>query len=120
MRRETGRKKRMKEPYIEGIAIHDDPESCVGVREDEVEALTGAVAGWVLSREISQSRKPRKLSNPKAKRLGRVNASGQAILRGRRPQACDKSICTGTGRSLRHLVEMVDQDASRRPTAGRR
>lgn len=33
MRRETGRKKRMKEPYIEGIANHDDPESCVCDRE---------------------------------------------------------------------------------------
>jgi hypothetical protein len=29
----TGRKKRMKEPYIEGVATHDDPESCAGVRE---------------------------------------------------------------------------------------
>jgi hypothetical protein len=38
----------MKEPYIEGLAIHDDPESCVGVREDVGEALTGARAGWAI------------------------------------------------------------------------
>ena len=39
----------MKEPYIEGLATHDDPESCVEVREGIVEALTGARAGRVLS-----------------------------------------------------------------------
>jgi RNA-directed DNA polymerase len=41
----------MKAPYIEGIANHDDPESCAAVRKDCREALTGARAGWVLSRE---------------------------------------------------------------------
>ena len=35
----------MRELYIEGVAIHDDPESCVGVREGVGEALTGARAG---------------------------------------------------------------------------
>ena len=42
----------MKEPYGEGLAIHTDPESCVVGREGEDEALTGAHAGAVLSREI--------------------------------------------------------------------
>ena len=41
----------MKEPYVEGVAIHDDPESCAVTRESAGEALTGAPAGWVLSRE---------------------------------------------------------------------
>jgi len=41
----------MKAPYIEGIANHDDPESCAAVRKDCREALTGARAGRVLSRE---------------------------------------------------------------------
>ena len=35
----------MRELYIEGVATHDDPESCVGVREGVGEALTGARAG---------------------------------------------------------------------------
>ena len=43
----------MEEPHTEGIASHGDPESCVGVREGVGEALTGAHAGWVLSREIT-------------------------------------------------------------------
>jgi hypothetical protein len=41
----------MKEPHGEGIAIRSDPESCVNVRKDGGEALTGAQAGWVPSRE---------------------------------------------------------------------
>src|SRR4051794_32723801 len=39
--------------YIEGLAIHDGPESCVGDRKVGGEALTGERAGWVLSREIN-------------------------------------------------------------------
>jgi hypothetical protein len=35
----------MEESYIEGLATHDDPESCVGVRKGGGEALTGARAG---------------------------------------------------------------------------
>ena len=41
----------MKEPHIEGLANHDDPESCPGIRKGIGEALTGAHAGRVLSRE---------------------------------------------------------------------
>ena len=37
--------KEMKEFYIEGVAIHDDPESCAGSRKGTGEALTGAHAG---------------------------------------------------------------------------
>jgi hypothetical protein len=42
----------MKVSYVEGIASHNGPESCVGVRKDDGEALTGVRAGRVLSREI--------------------------------------------------------------------
>ncbi len=41
----------MKEPHGEGLATHTDPESCAVVREGGGEALTGARAGRVLSRE---------------------------------------------------------------------
>jgi hypothetical protein len=41
----------MKEPHVEGLAIHDDPESCAVIRKGAGEALTGAPMGWVLSRE---------------------------------------------------------------------
>ena len=42
----------MRELYTEGPATHGGPESCVDVREDVGEALTGARVGEVLSREI--------------------------------------------------------------------
>jgi RNA-directed DNA polymerase len=35
----------MRELYIEGLAIHGGPESCVGVRKGGGEALTGVRAG---------------------------------------------------------------------------
>ncbi len=41
----------MKESYVEGLETHSGPESCVAVREDSCEALTGVRAGRVLSRE---------------------------------------------------------------------
>ena len=41
----------MKESYVEGLATHDGPESCAGVRKGIGEALTGVRAGRVLSRE---------------------------------------------------------------------
>jgi hypothetical protein len=41
----------MKESYVEGLAAHDGPESCVGARKGTNEALTGVRAGRVFSRE---------------------------------------------------------------------
>ena len=43
----------MKESYGEGLATHTDPESCGAAREGGDEALTGARAGQVFSRESS-------------------------------------------------------------------
>ena len=54
-RRETGKEQWMKEPYVEGPANHDDPESCAGARKDAGEALPGERTGEVLSREIRAS-----------------------------------------------------------------
>jgi hypothetical protein len=38
----------MQEPYVEGVATHDGPESCVAAREGGGEALTGVRAGRVI------------------------------------------------------------------------
>ena len=35
----------MEEPYVEGVATRDGPESCVAAREGSGEALTGVRAG---------------------------------------------------------------------------
>jgi hypothetical protein len=44
----------MKELYVEGLASHNDHESCAGNRKAAREALTVARAGWVLSPENQQ------------------------------------------------------------------
>jgi len=41
----------MKESYVEGLATHSGPESCVSIGNGAGEALTGVRAGRVLSRE---------------------------------------------------------------------
>lgn len=51
VRRETGRRQRVKVPYDEGVANHIAPESCVDGREAILEALTGAHIGQPLSDE---------------------------------------------------------------------
>jgi RNA-directed DNA polymerase len=43
---------RRRDSHVEGVATHDDPEPCGHGRKDVTEALTGAHAGRVLSREI--------------------------------------------------------------------
>ena len=47
----------MKESYVEGLASHGGPESCVCTRKGAGEALTGVLAGRVLSREINPPRR---------------------------------------------------------------
>src|SRR5271170_3978732 len=89
----------MKEPHIEGVATHDDPESCADDREVGGEALTGAHAGWVLSREIAETRVPTLLTEVEGHTDVRKNASARWTLRGRRPHARVEPLCTGTGRS---------------------
>jgi hypothetical protein len=38
----------MRALYVEGVATHDGPAPCVGVREGVVEALAGVRAGWAI------------------------------------------------------------------------
>ena len=77
----------MKEPYIEGIANHDGPESCTGTREGAGEALTGARAGWLLSREIQQFRVLTLLTEAEDNTAACAFASVRPALRGR-PHVC--------------------------------
>ncbi len=58
---------RRRNSHIEGLATHDDPESCGHARKDVPEALTGAHVGWVLSLEKEfQFQVPRWFRIPKA------------------------------------------------------
>jgi hypothetical protein len=69
-------KKGMQEPCIEGVATHDDPESCVGARKDAGEALTGARAGRAIEprNEVSPGR-PRRWNGGRQHRLWRYRES---------------------------------------------
>ena len=63
----------MRELYIEGLAIHDGPESCVGVREGGGEALTGVRAGRAIE--------PRNHGDPGCRRcLNERKATSPAAL----------------------------------------
>jgi RNA-directed DNA polymerase len=107
----------MKEPHIEGVATHGDPESCVGAREGAGEALTGARAGWVLSREINLTRVPTWSNNTEGNTNGGVTASPCSALRGRRPHARSETPCARTGSSPDRLSRMVRRAAPGRPEA---
>lgn len=62
----------MRESYVEGLASHDGPESCVPAREGVREALTGVRAGRVSSREIKHlGRKPQDERGAEAVRQSR-------------------------------------------------
>ena len=66
----------MKELHIEGLATHDDPESCVATREGVGEALTGARAGRAIEprNEVSPGR-PRCWNGGRQHRLWRYRES---------------------------------------------
>ncbi len=89
----------MKEPYGEGLAIHTDPESCVGSHEGSGEALTGAHMGWVSSRERPSSEAPTLWAYGEGNTGGRALASTRTASRGRRPHARMEPPRTETGRS---------------------
>ena len=62
---------------------HPDPESCADHREVGCEALTGAPAGWVLSREMDVQSGSRRCQR-KRKAIGRKpHTQGDATLRGK-------------------------------------
>ena len=69
--------KEMRTLYIEGVATHDGPESCVAVRKGGGEALTGVPAGPVLSREIMEFGVPTLSKEAEGHIAGGVLASRQ-------------------------------------------
>jgi hypothetical protein len=89
----------MQESHIEGVAIHDDPESCAASRKTVREVLTGAHTGSVLSREITTIRVPTLLSKAEGKTHRGRNRESLMALRGRRPDTCVEPSCARTGRS---------------------
>ncbi len=79
--------------YVEGIAIHSDPESCAVTREGSSEALTGVRTGQPLSRERTLVSGADMVKNMEGNTDGRVMRAP-----GRPGVVVDPGMC---GRSLR-------------------
>ena len=78
--------KEMEELYIEGVAVHGGPESCVGVPRGRSEALTGCVQAGLLSLVINAGVPT--LFQAEGNIGGGVFASRRRTPRGRRTCAC--------------------------------
>jgi len=89
----------MRTPDIEGVANHGGPESCVGVREDGGEALTGVRAGWDIEPRNNNFGVPTPSHEAEGHTTVSASASCRRALRGLRPHACTESSCARTGRS---------------------
>jgi RNA-directed DNA polymerase len=90
--------KEMGELYIEGVAIHGGPESCVGVREGAGEALTGVRAGWAIEPRNQRFGVP----TPSHKAEG--NIAGGVMRESSAGPARSKNLCT-CGISMRENRE---------------
>src|ERR1022692_5116728 len=94
----------MQESYREGIANHPGPEPCEGSREAALEALHRGICRLGIELRKRYSRMPLVSDRQKATRLRTKNASAQAILRSRRPQACRSEEHTSELQSPCNLV----------------
>jgi hypothetical protein len=74
----------MREPYVEELASHGGPESCVGDPRGRSEALTRVHAGRLLSLENSIVQGADAVVGAEGNTAGGVTASRQWALRGRR------------------------------------
>jgi RNA-directed DNA polymerase len=93
----------MKESHTEGLASHSNPESCASLREEVGEALTGAHAGGVLSRE-----------NRLEQGADVVRLSGKATCEWATRQAHSRPCAVG---DLRHAWKLDAREPGDPPTA---
>ena len=75
----------MKEPYGEGLASHTGSESCAHSRKAGGEALTGAHAGGVLSRDMLKNQSADVVHDGGRQHRWMREASIHWTLRGQRP-----------------------------------
>ena len=106
----------MEKPCIEGLATHDDPESCTVGRKAGGEALTGAHTGGPLSREIKTTGVPTLFLEAEGNTGVAVSARRLPTRRGPRPPARAEPSWTRHGRSLERPPRMAGRAAPGRPT----
>jgi hypothetical protein len=99
----------MKKPYGEGLASHTDPESCVVSREAEHEALTGAHAGGVSSREITGNQDADAVYSAGRQHRWVRYREHPLDLRGQRPPTCMEPPRARTGRPYQHPTRSCER-----------
>jgi len=99
----------MRVPYGEGVASHTGPESCVGVREDDGEALTGVRAGWAIE--------PRKVFVRDAQAVLVAEGNTGSLAKRERPDpAGSKTPCTHASTSQERTTLSYGSREVPRPT----
>jgi hypothetical protein len=99
--------KRMREPYTEGVATHGDPESCVVVRKDGDEALTGARVGWAIEPRNQGSGVPTPLTGPEGNIVGSVTRE-LLVDPARSKNLCMRGIFMRENREVPRLARLTD------------
>ena len=110
----------MKVSHDEGLASHVGSESCVVIREDTGEALTGESAGWVLSSEIlnvrdadavmsrgRQHRSIRQREDRPGPAESQTPGTHRSISRGRRSLLCEGTTLRNGSREISDLAWAV-------------
>ena len=92
----------MEELYVEGVATHGGPESCVVVCEGGGEALTGARAGRAIEPRNVYFGVPTLSTEAEGHTASSAIASCWWAPRGQRTRACTEPSCARTGRSRAH------------------
>jgi|SRR5450755_1534979 hypothetical protein len=111
----------MKEPYIEGVATHDGPESCAGARKGAREAFDRGTCG--LDHATAKRRKsgvPTRLANAVRQHERHRYREMPGDPARSKNLARAESFCARTGRPLDCPREMVALAASERPQAASR
>lgn len=107
----------MEELHVEGVATHDDPESCAGAREGVGEAFDRGTHGPGIEPRNQNFRAPTLLSEAEGNMHRAESARSGTALRGRRPRAREEPLCARTGRSPGRPPRWLRRDASGRPKA---
>jgi len=89
----------MRELYIEGVASHGGPESCVGRPRGRRRSVDRGRVGSAIEPRNQESGVPTLSPEAEGHTVGRVIASGRRTLRGLRTDTCAESPCSRTERS---------------------
>ena len=92
----------MEELYVEGVATHGGPESCVAVCEGGGEALTGGTCRPGYRATKCEFRGAHAVGMAEGNIGGGVIARRRRTPRGQRTRACTEPSCARTGRSRAH------------------